>query len=327
MATFLYRLGRGAFRRRWLVALLWLVVLVGTAVGAVMAPSAPDPATTMPGIESQRAFDLINERFPDRASDGATARIVFVARDGGKVTDADTRAAIDRTVAEVSDGGQVAAAADPFASNAVSADGTTAYATVSYTVPAAEVSDPSKDALQAAVDGARETGVTVEVGGDVLESEVSAGGAAEGIGLLIAAVVLLITFGSMAAAGLPLLTAVIGVGATLLGIAGLASALDLPSTTTALASMLGLAVGIDYALFIVSRYREERAKGQPAREAAGLAVGTAGTAVVFAGLTVVIALAGLFVIGIPILTSMGLAAAAAVLVAVLIALTLGAAGK
>jgi putative drug exporter of the RND superfamily len=149
-----------------------------------------------------------------------------------------------------------------------------------------------------------------------------AGGAAELIGVAIAAVVLLVTFGSLAAAGLPLLTALIGVGVSMATILTLSDALGLSTTTGTLAMMLGLAVGIDYALFVVSRYREERANGRAPQEATALAVGTAGSAVVFAGLTVVIALAGLAVVGIPMLTKMGLAAAGAVVVAVLIALTL-----
>ncbi|MDX2906612.1 MMPL family transporter, partial [Streptomyces scabiei] len=148
------------------------------------------------------------------------------------------------------------------------------------------------------------------------------GGAAEIIGVALAAVVLLVTFGSLAAAGLPLLTALVGVGLSMATIMVLSEALGLSTTTGTLAMMLGLAVGIDYALFVVSRYREERAGGRTPQEATALATGTAGSAVVFAGLTVVIALAGLTVVGIPMLTKMGLAAAGAVVVAVLIALTL-----
>ncbi|MDX2862488.1 MMPL family transporter, partial [Streptomyces scabiei] len=146
--------------------------------------------------------------------------------------------------------------------------------------------------------------------------------AAEIIGVALAAVVLLVTFGSLAAAGLPLLTALVGVGLSMATIMVLSEALGLSTTTGTLAMMLGLAVGIDYALFVVSRYREERAGGRTPQEATALATGTAGSAVVFAGLTVVIALAGLTVVGIPMLTKMGLAAAGAVVVAVLIALTL-----
>ncbi|MET9972104.1 MMPL family transporter, partial [Streptomyces sp. NPDC006356] len=159
-------------------------------------------------------------------------------------------------------------------------------------------------------------------GGDALATQPAAGGSAEAIGIAIAALVLLITFGSMAAAGLPLLTAILGVGISMTAILALGSVFGLSLTTGTLASMLGLACGIDYALFVVSRFREERAKGHTPVEAAGLATGTAGSAVVFAGLTVVIALAGLSVVGIPMLAKMGLTAAGAVIISVLICLTL-----
>ncbi|MFE4609368.1 MMPL family transporter [Streptomyces niveus] len=323
MATFLYRLGRGAFRRRWSVVLLWFAALAAAGFGAVSAPAADDSGTSfMPGIEAQKAYDLIGERFPGADANGANARIVFVAPDGEKVTATDTRAVIDDFVTETGRGSQVASAVSPFAADAVSEDGSTAYAVVTYKVAADDLTDSSTHALENAVDDARDKGVTVEVGGTALATQPAAGGSAEAIGIGIAAIVLLITFGSLAAAGLPLLTAVIGVGISMAGIIALGSTFGLSLTTGTLASMLGLAVGIDYALFVVSRYREERSRGRDPREAAGLAVGTAGSAVVFAGLTVIIALAGLSVIGVPMLTKMGLCAAAAVAVGVLVALTL-----
>ncbi|MEV6751577.1 MMPL family transporter [Streptomyces sp. NPDC051214] len=322
MATLLYRLGRLAFRRRWYVALLWAAVLGAVGFGAATAPAASDEGNSMPGIESQKAFDLMEQRFPGAAADGASARIVFVAPDGQKVTAAENREAVERFVGEAADGPQVADAADPFKARAVSEDDSTAYATVTYRVEADDLADRSKTALEHAMEEARDAGLTVEAGGNALATQPEAGGAAEGIGVAIAAVVLLITFGSLAAAGLPLLTALIGVGVSMASILALGSALGLSATTGTLATMLGLACGIDYALFVVSRYREERAKGHAPQEAAGLAAGTAGSAVVFAGLTVVIALAGLSVVGIPMLTKMGLAAAGAVVVSVVIALTL-----
>ncbi|MEU5952776.1 MMPL family transporter [Streptomyces sp. NPDC047525] len=322
MATLLYRLGRLAFRRRWYVALLWAAVLGAVGFGAVTAPAAPDEGNSMPGIESQEAFDLMEQRFPGAEADGASARIVFAAPDGQKVTATENRAAVERFVDEAADGPQVARAADPFTSRAVSKDASTAYVTVTYGVKADDLTDQSKATLEDAMAEARDAGLTVEAGGNALASQPAAGGAAEGIGVAVAAVVLLITFGSLAAAGLPLLTAIIGVGVSMASILALGSALGLSATTGTLATMLGLACGIDYALFIVSRYREERAKGHVPQEAAGLAAGTAGSAVVFAGLTVVIALAGLSVVGIPMLTKMGLAAAGAVVVSVVIALTL-----
>ncbi|MGC0339258.1 MMPL family transporter [Streptomyces sp. SLBN-8D4] len=322
MATFLYRVGRLAFRRRWYVALVWAAVLAAVGLGALKAPGAADEGFSMPGIESQKAFDLMEQRFPGATADGATARVVFVAPKGEKVTAAGNRKSVEETVTDLADGSQVASAVDPFQAKAVSKDGTTAYATVTYKVAANDLTDASKKQLEHALDAARDTGLTVDAGGTAMNDGGGAGGAAEGIGVAIAAVVLLVTFGSLAAAGLPLLTALIGVGVSMATILALADALGLSTTTGTLAMMLGLAVGIDYALFVVSRYREERAKGRAPQEATSLAVGTAGSAVVFAGLTVVIALAGLSVVGIPMLTKMGLAAAGAVVVAVVIALTL-----
>ncbi|MFF8938544.1 MMPL family transporter [Streptomyces paradoxus] len=322
MATFLYRLGRLAFRRRWYVALVWAAVLAAVGLGALKAPGAVDEEFSMPGIESQKAFDLMEQRFPGATADSATARVVFIAPGGEKVTAAANKKSIEKAVAGLGDGTQVANTVDPFTAKTISKDGTTAFATVTYKVGANDLTDASRDHLEHTIDQARDSGLTVEAGGTALAAEGGPGGMAEVIGVAIAAVVLLITFGSLAAAGLPLLTAVIGVGVSMATILALAGALGLSTTTGTLAMMLGLAVGIDYALFVVSRYREERAKGRTPQEATGMAVGTAGSAVVFAGLTVVIALAGLAVVGIPMLTKMGLAAAGAVVVAVLIALTL-----
>jgi RND superfamily putative drug exporter len=314
--------GRLAFRRRWYVALVWAAVLAAVGLGSLKAPGAVDEEFSMPGIESQKAFDLMEQRFPGATADGATARVVFIAPGGEKVTAAGNRKSIEKAVAGLGDGTQVASAVDPFRARTVSEDGTTAFATVTYKVGANDLTDASRSHLERTIDRARDSGLTVEAGGTALAAEGGPGGAAEVIGVAIAAVVLLITFGSLAAAGLPLLTAVVGVGVSMATILALSSALGLSTTTGTLAMMLGLAVGIDYALFVVSRYREERAGGRTPQEATALAVGTAGSAVVFAGLTVVIALAGLAVVGIPMLTKMGLAAAGAVVVGVLIALTL-----
>ncbi|MFF9161740.1 MMPL family transporter [Streptomyces longwoodensis] len=321
MATFLYRLGRFAFRRRHFVALIWVALLTLAGVGAANAPAAGNTSFSIPGTEAQKAFDLLEQRFPGASADGATARVVFKAPAGEKITDAGNKAAVEKTVGTLSDGSEVASVADPYTGKAVSKDGTIAYASVKYDVSGMELEDASRDALEEAAQDARDAGLTVEVGGDALSAAPETG-ATEVIGIGIAAVVLVITFGSLIAAGLPLLTALIGVGIGVSTITALASTLDLGSTTSTLATMIGLAVGIDYALFIVSRYRAELAEGREREEAAGRAVGTAGSAVVFAGLTVVIALVGLSVVNIPMLTKMGVAAAGTVAVAVLIALTM-----
>jgi len=321
VATFLYRLGRFSFRRRHIVAFIWVALLTLAGVGAASAPTPGTTSFSIPGTEAQKAFDLLEERFPGMSADGATARVVFKAPAGEKMTDAGNKATVRKTVRELADGSEVASVADPYQAKAVSRDGTVAYAQVTYKVSGMELKDTTKEALEGAAEDARDAGLTVEIGGDALQA-VPHTGSSEIIGIAVAAVVLVITFGSLLAAGLPLLTAIIGVGIGVATITALASPLDLGSTTSTLATMIGLAVGIDYALFIVSRYRAELAEGQGREEAAGRAVGTAGSAVVFAGLTVVIALVGLSVVNIPMLTKMGIAAAGTVAIAVLIALTM-----
>ncbi|MFI9583909.1 MMPL family transporter [Streptomyces sp. NPDC052236] len=321
MATFLYRLGRLAFRRRHFVALIWVALLALAGFGAASAPAAGNTSFSVPGTEAQKAFDLLEQRFPGMSADGGTARVVFKAPAGEKMTDAANRNTVQKTVDELGEGSEVASVADPYKADAVSKDGTIAYASVKYKVPGMELEDGTREVLEEAAQDARDAGLTVEVGGDALLAQPETG-TGEVIGIAVAAVVLVITFGSLVAAGLPLLTAVIGVGIGVSAITALASTLELGSTTSTLASMIGLAVGIDYALFVLSRYRAELAEGREREEAAGRAVGTAGSAVVFAGLTVVIALVGLAVVNMPMLTKMGVAAAGTVAIAVLIALTM-----
>ena len=321
MAAFLALLGRTAFRRRWYVLFLWIGVVGAVGFAAVKAPAAPSDSFSMPGTESQQATTLITEHFPSSGSNGTSAQLVFVAPDHGKVTGPADKAAIEKAVATAAAGPQVANVTDPFQSGAVSKDGSTAYATISFTVQTG-LTDAAKANVEQAAQQGRDAGMTVEIGGAALVPQPAAGGATEGLGIMAAFVVLLLAFGSLAVAGVPLLTAGLGVGVSMAAIIALGHALGLSATTGTLAEMLGLAVGIDYAVFIISRYREERGRGVEPREAAGLAVGTAGSAVVFAGLTVMIGLAGLIVVDVPILTKMGLAAAGAVGIGVLVSLTL-----
>ncbi|MEU5973889.1 MMPL family transporter [Streptomyces sp. NPDC047315] len=322
MATFLYRMGRWAFRRRRLVSGLWLGVLVLAGIAAATAPAGQEEDLSMPGTESQKAFDLLDERFPQSNSQGAEARLVFQAPDGQRVTAKENRAVIEKTLGSLDGGDQVASTTDPYETGAVSKDGTIAYSTVNYTADAVDLTEPTKSALEDAASQARDAGLTVEIGGSALEAEVAPGGSTEIIGVMVAAVVLVVTLGSLVAAGLSLMTAFMGVAIAFGLVSALAVPLGLTSTVAILALMLGLAVGIDYALFITSRYRDERAQGSEPEEAAGLAVGTAGSAVVFAGATVFIALVGLGVVGVPELTKMGMGGAGAVAIAVLVALTL-----
>ncbi|MFJ2196440.1 MMPL family transporter [Streptomyces violaceusniger] len=322
MATFLYKLGRFAFRRRGFVVLIWVALLAVAGVGAATASPPANDSFSIPGTEAQKAFDLLEQRFPGGNADGATARVVFRAPSGEKMTDPENKAVVTKAVADLkASSPQIASVADPYQAQAVSKDGSTAYILTSYKVNALELKDPAKDGLKEVGEKAEKSGLTVQIGGDALQ-EMPETGSTEIIGIAISAVVLAITFGSLVAAGLPLLTALIGVGIGISSITALATTLGLSTTTSTLAMMIGLAVGIDYALFIVSRYRAELAEGRDREESAGRAVGTAGSAVVFAGLTVVIALVGLAVVNIPMLTKMGFAAAGTVVIAVLIAISL-----
>ncbi|MET7694067.1 MMPL family transporter [Streptomyces canus] len=321
MATFLYRLGRFSFRRRRLVLMLWIVVLAAIGIGSVSVDSKSSDAFTLPGTQSQRAIDLLQKEFPQASAGGAAARVVFEAPSGEKLTSAANKSQIEALVAELRTAPQVSSVSDPFQSRQVSKDSTIAFAGVTYKVAQADVSDAAHEALNKIAEEGEKSGLDVSLGGNAVKAK-EASKAAELIGLAVAAVALVITFGSLLAAGLPLLTAVLGVVAAVFCITIASSIWDVASTASTLALMLGLAVAIDYALFVVSRYRNEIRDGHDPEEAAGRALGTAGSAVVFAGLTVVIALAGLSVIGIQMLTSMGLASAFAVVMAVVIALTL-----
>ncbi|WP_381795939.1 MMPL family transporter [Streptomyces niveus] len=313
MASLLYRLGRFSFRRRKRVVAVWLLLLVvlGGAAATLMGPSSDK--FTMPGTESQRALDSLQEQFPQAS--GTTGTIVIAAPEGGKLDPA----AVAPVVRDAAALPGVVGAVDPFQAGAVSEDGRYALVQVQFEKAADEVTDAQRAAYEKA--GADEEGLRVEHGGEVLSAEVEVG-STEAIGVLIAAGVLVVTFGSMVAAGMTLLNALVGVAAGMAGLFAVSSVVELTSTAPILALMLGLAVGIDYSLFITSRHRQYLTEGMDAEEAAGRAVGTAGSAVVFAGATVVIALAGLTVVNIPFLSVMGLAAAGTVAVAVLVALTL-----
>ncbi|MDQ0952910.1 RND superfamily putative drug exporter [Streptomyces phaeochromogenes] len=321
MATFLYRLGRFSFRRRRLVLMLWIAVLAAVGIGAAGVSSSTSDTFAIPGTQSQKALDLLEKEFPQASADGATARVVFEAPAGQKLTSAAHKAEVESLVGDLKSASQVASVADPYTGGTVSKDGSVAYAQVTYEVAQADVTDAARTDLEHIAEQGERAGLAVSMGGTAVNEE-SHQSAAELIGIVIAALVMVITFGSLVAAGLPLLTALFGVLAAICGITVATSFIDLSSSTSTLALMLGLAVAIDYALFIVSRYRGELKEGHDPEEAAGRALGTAGSAVVFAGLTVVIALAGLSVIGIKILSDIGLGAAFAVVVAVVIALTL-----
>ncbi|MBT2210857.1 MMPL family transporter [Actinomadura sp. NEAU-AAG7] len=320
MAAILYRVGAFCFRRRRLVCGLWALLVVLTIAGAATLAGETSNTVTIPGTEAQQTLDRLNERFPEAKVGNASARVVFVAPPGQRLSDGPNQAAVEKVVQGMRKAPRVSAVLDPFQAKALSRDGRFGYGQATYDVPAADLEKDEQEALKDAAAPGRAAGLTVEFGGDAV-TEKPVTGVFELIGVLVAAVVLVVTLGSMIAAGLPLVMAILGVGIGMSGVAIASGMTDLNVNTGVLALMLGLAVGIDYTLLIVSRFRHEVAE-RPPEEAAALAVGTAGSAVVFAGLTVMIALAGLSVVGIPVLTAMGLAAAGTVAVAVLLALTL-----
>ncbi|GAA3177409.1 MMPL family transporter [Blastococcus jejuensis] len=320
MSSFLARLGRASYRRRGLVSVAWLAVLGVVVALLVVLGGAFDDRFTIPGSESQDALDQLAELSPGAA--GAGAQIVFVAPDGATVTDPAVAGVIEQVVAEAQQAPQVEAAISPFDSQAVTPDGRAALATVQYGVDRGELEDASLVALEETTAAAEDAGLEVAVGGNAFASTGPTVGPTEFIGVGVAVLVLVLTFGSLLAAGMNLLTAFIGIGVGIGGLLLASNLFTLSSSAPTLALMIGLAVGIDYALFILSRHRTQLATGMDPEESVARATGTAGSAVVFAGLTVIIALCGLSIVGIPFLTVMGVGAAGTVLVAVLVALTL-----
>ncbi|MDX6292377.1 MAG: putative drug exporter of the superfamily [Kribbellaceae bacterium] len=318
MANLLYRLGRFSYQRRRLVAAIWAVVLAALGVSALTLGGQTANAFSIPGTESQQALDALQRDFP--AASGASGDVVVKAPAGQTLNSPAVKASVNATVAAAGKLPEVVGAVDPFTSKAISPDGTTGLISVQFSKPADELSKEATAAFD-------HLGTTTSAGLQVVPGGAVVGGApqigsTEIIGVAVAAVVLIVTFGSLVAAGMTLLTALIGVIAGMAGLFLLTSVVNISSTAPILALMLGLAVGIDYALFISSRHRSQLAEGLDEEESVARATATAGSAVLFAGATVVIALAGLSLVGVPFLTAMGLAAAGTVLTAVLVALTL-----
>ena len=318
MANLLYRLGRFSYQRRRLVTAIWVFVLVLLGVGALTLGGKTANTFSIPGTESQRALDALKTELP--AASGASATIVVKAPAGQTLATPAVKAAVGAAVAKANQLPEVVGAVDPFTSKAISPDGTTGLISVQFTKPADELAKTTTTAYDE-LDALSSGDLQVVPGGQIVGGAPPLG-ITEVIGVVIAAVVLVITFGSLVAAGMTLLTALAGVLAGMAGLFLVTAVVDVSSTAPILALMLGLAVGIDYSLFISSRHRSQLAEGMDEEESVARATATAGSAVLFAGATVVIALAGLSLVGVPFLTAMGLAAAATVLTAVLVAVTL-----
>lgn len=323
MTAFLFRLGRTAHAHPLRIVAIWLILIaafstVGFGFGGKLADSF-----TIPGTESQQALDRLDAVFPQAA--GGSAQAVMVAPEGQLADQGDARQAVLDTVAAIKQVPGVETANSPYSeysTDAVSADHRAVIVSVQFTAPDSDVKASTLDALKATGSIGRDAGLTVAFSGQAFQNTSFGASITELFGLLFAGVVLLVTFGSLRAAGMPLLTAVVGVVVAIAAIIFTANFITVASASLTLALMLGLAVGIDYSLFIISRYREQLAVGTPSDQALPAAVATAGTAVVFAGTTVIIALCGLLIVGIPFLSVMGVGAAFGILVSVLAAISL-----
>ena len=325
MAALLDRLGRAAARRKWITIAAWVIAAVAVAVVAVAAGGKTVDVFSIPGAQSQQATDLLNRRFPSRAGD--TAAVVFAAKPGATLRDLQLTAAIAASqtrlgaLAHVT---QVAGPATPGVGGAfVSHDATVGYANVQYNTKATELPADAFHQLEAAAAPARQAGLRVVYGGAVADAfNQQTTDSADAIGIVVAVVILLVAFGSVIAMSIPIGTALFGLAVGLSLIFSLAAVTDIGTVAPTLATMIGLGVGIDYSLFILTRHRQNLAAGMTVIDSIGLANGTAGQAVLFAGGTVVIAICGLALAGIPYVTWLGFTSAMVVLVMITAALTL-----
>jgi RND superfamily putative drug exporter len=319
MNRLIRRIGDATARRPWTTVGAWavLAVLVAVLSGAVGGTFADD--FSAPGSESAQAQDLLEERFPAVA--GGSGVAVFAVDEGEQLADHGTE--IAAALAGVARVEHVAAVTDPFATDRVSDDGRVGYAEIALDVPSTELGRPAGAEIADALQPARAAGVQAEFGGDAafLNAEKKSS-PAEAVGLLAALVVLVVAFGTVVAALVPIVLALVAVALGLLSIVVLAGSLEVSTAAPTIGAMVGLGVGIDYALLIVSRYRENRTAGQDNRSALSAAMGSSGTAVVFAGGTVVVAMLALVLTGVGFLASIGLSTSIVVFFAVVTATTL-----
>lgn len=329
MATFLFRIGHWAYRHRWPAIALWLLILLA-ALGAATQAKPFQNDFSLPGSPSQQASDLLAAEFPQQGDldEIAQAKVVVQAPPGSTLDRPENVAAIDtlvnglRGLEHVQAPVVVNPLTTPAAAAQVSADRTIAYLDTVYDQKFVDVSKDQITDFENVLQQGRDAGLTVEATGTLFNGQTPQSGTSEAIGFGVALIVMVIAFASVVAATLPIITALFGVGISVALITGATSLVTMDSSALLLASMIGIAVSIDYSLFIVSRYRNELRVTDDRALAAGRAVGTAGSSVVFAGLTVVIALVGLTVVRIPMISVMGLTAAVSVVFAVLAAVTL-----
>jgi RND superfamily putative drug exporter len=323
MTGLLYGLGRACARWRFVVLALWLVMILALVISAREAGSDTTNNVTLPGTGSQSATDLLSDRFPTQAY--GTNPLV-IATDSGKLTSSKYSNAIKSTVSNLKKLPTVTSAISPLSnagSSALSKNKQIGYISVALNVGQGSITDDEAQAELDAGDPAKRAGLQVAVGGYVGQQLSKPDtGASDKIGILAACLILLLVFGSAVAMGLPIVTAVLGLLCGLSVVTLLSHLADIPTTAPTLATMIGLAVGIDYSLFIVTKHRTQVSEGMEVHESIGRAIATAGGAVLFAGGTVAISLLALVVADIPLVTTLGYTSAIAVAFAILAALTL-----
>ncbi|HYP22283.1 MAG TPA: MMPL family transporter [Actinomycetota bacterium] len=318
----LERLARWSYKRRWPMLGLWIAALIGFNVLASTAGGDYATDFSLPGAESQEAYDLLRERFPQESGDNA--QVVFRA-DGG-VDDPEVQASVEALLADLAEIEEVAAIQSPYDAEGarnVSESGEIAFANVLFDVKATDVPIELVDEMKAMARAAEGPGLDVALGGPIIAfNEFEQPEGSEMVGLLAAVLILLVTFGSVLAMGLPILTALFGIGIGLALVLLFAHVFSVPDFTTQLASMIGIGVGIDYALFIVTRYRQHLHNGMEPEEAVVKAITTSGKAVLFAGTTVVISLLGILLMGFAFVEGVAIGGAATVLVTMMASVTL-----
>jgi putative drug exporter of the RND superfamily len=324
LAGVLYHLGRVCVRRRWIVLAVWLVTFLVLGAWARSAGTDVNDNLQLPGSDSQRASDVLSKRFPTQAN--GTNPVVLKAPKGEKLTDAKYKQPIDDTVKALGDDGQVREAVSPLTdkgSDFLAKDARIGYIALNLKPSPSELTTDDAHRIVALADPARKAGIDVGFGG-YLGQKVSKPEthSSEAVGLTMAVIVLLFTFGTVVAMGLPIVTAIFGLVIGLSIITLISHVGEVPTVAPTLATMIGLGVGIDYALFLVTRHRAQRREGMEMGESIARATATSGGAVLFAGCTVIVALLSLAVVDIPLVTTLGYTAALVVAVAMAAAVTL-----
>jgi membrane protein YdfJ len=308
MAKYLYRLGLWSVRNAKKVIIGGIGILLAMALLAVVMGPAFSGNLSMPGLKSQKAIELLNKEFANPEADAGQTRMVIKAPKQQTLSSEASQVVLKKTLKEIAEDTQVKSVVGPNENHSLSADKTIAYIDVTYKTSAGEVTEESREHITDVADSVRFSGMQAELTGTAYV-QMKIMGPSEVIGVVIAFLVLAVTFSSFLLGILPIATAAVGLGIGLLGMMIGSNMVEIQSVALSLAAMLGLAVGIDYALFIVSRFRQQLAEGYGRSEAIAIANATAGSSVVFAAITVIIGLAGLAVAKIPFLTAMGLSGA------------------